>query len=95
MTVDAQFVLKTKGGGVSIFVKHNIEFIHREDLSLSTPTIECIFIEIKHENKMFLLLTGRNVTGHRNIAWNDNSPSPLLPLPMMAEQFILSTWIFF
>ena len=53
--VDAQFDLKTKGGGVSIFIKHNIEFIYREDLSLSTPTVECIFIEIKHENKKYLI----------------------------------------
>ena len=53
--IDAQFDLKTKGGGVSIFIKHNIEFKYREDLCLTTPTVECIFIEMMHENKKYLI----------------------------------------
>ena len=53
--IDAQFDLKTKGGGVSIFIKHNIEFKYRRDLCLSTPTIECMFIELIHENKKYLI----------------------------------------
>ena len=53
--VDAQFDLKTKGGGVSIFIKENIEFKHREDLSIITPTLECMFIEVLHGNKKYLI----------------------------------------
>ena len=53
--VDAQFDLKTKGGGVSMFIKDNIEFKYRKDLSLTTPTIECMFIELLHENKKYLI----------------------------------------
>ena len=49
--IDAQFDLKTKGGGVSMFIKHNIEFKYRKDLSLTTSTLECIFIELLHEKK--------------------------------------------
>ena len=50
-TIDDQFDLKTKGGGVSMFIKENVEFIYRKDLSLTTPTVECLFIELLHENK--------------------------------------------
>ena len=53
--IDAQFDFKTKGGGVSIFIKHNLEFKYREDLCLTTPKIECIFIELLHENKKYLI----------------------------------------
>ena len=53
--IDKQFDLKTKGGGVSIFIKQNIEFKYREDLCLSTPIIECIFIELEHDNKKYLI----------------------------------------
>ena len=52
--IDDQFDLKTKGGGVSMFINHNIDFKYRKDLSLTTPTVECIFIELLHENKNIL-----------------------------------------
>ena len=54
-SIDAQFDLKTKGGGVSKFIKHNIEFKYREDLCLSTSIVECVFIELEHENKKYLI----------------------------------------
>ena len=53
--VDEQFDLKSRGGGVSFFIKHNIDFKYREDLSLSTPETECIFIELTHNNKKYLI----------------------------------------
>ena len=53
--IDDQFDLKTKGGGVSMFIKENVEFIYRKDLSLTTPTVECLFIELLHENKKYLI----------------------------------------
>lgn len=53
--IDAQFDLKTKGGGVSIFIKQDIEFKYREDLCLSTPTLECIFIELIYDNTKYLI----------------------------------------
>ena len=40
---DRHFDLKTKGGGVSILSK------------ITTPTTECIFIELTHENKKYLI----------------------------------------
>ena len=53
--VDEQFDHKSHGGGVSFFIKNNIEFKHREDLSISTSEAECIFIEITHNNKKYLI----------------------------------------
>ena len=46
---------KTKGGGISIYVKNNQQFRYREDLSLSLPYIECLFIEIKFNNTKYLI----------------------------------------
>ena len=53
--VNEQFDLKSRGGGVSFFIKQNIEFKYREDLSLSTPEVECMFIELTHNNKKYLI----------------------------------------
>ena len=46
---------KSKGGGVSIFVKFNIQFKHRTDLTRMTPFMECSFIEINYNNQKFLI----------------------------------------
>ena len=53
--IDEQFDHKSHGGGVSFFIKNNIEFKYREDLSISTSGAECIFIEITHNNKKYLI----------------------------------------
>ena len=53
--VDEQFDLKSCGGGVSLFIKNNIEFKYREDLSLTTPEVECLFVELVHNNKKYLI----------------------------------------
>ena len=39
---DNQFDFKSRGVGVSIFLKHNIDFIIRHDLTVMTPIIECL-----------------------------------------------------
>ena len=36
-----------RGGGVSLFIKNGITYKRRSDLEISSPTIECIFIEIE------------------------------------------------
>ena len=46
---------KTKGGGISIFIKNNLEFTHRTDLTTMLPYIECSFIEVKHNNQKYLI----------------------------------------
>ena len=46
---------KSKGGGVSIFVKFNIQFKHRTDLTRMLPFMECSFIEINYNNQKFLI----------------------------------------
>ena len=38
---------KKAGGGVSIFIRDDIEFIHKPNLSVMTPELETIFIEVK------------------------------------------------
>ena len=46
---------KSKGGGVSIFVKVNIQYKHRVDLTRTLPHMECSFIEIKYNNFKYLI----------------------------------------
>ena len=38
------------GGGVSLFMRKNIEYFMREDLSINNRTIESMFIEVKKES---------------------------------------------
>ena len=46
---------KTKGGGISIFIKNDLEFTHRTDLTTMLPYIECSFIEVKYNNQKYLI----------------------------------------
>ena len=46
---------KTRGGGISIFLKNNLEFTHRTDLTTMLPYMECSFIEIKYNNQKYLI----------------------------------------
>ena len=43
---DNQLDFKSKGGGVSMFIKEGIEYKYRNDLSKVTPETECLFIEL-------------------------------------------------
>ena len=46
---------KTRGGGISIFVKSNLDFTQRTDLTIMTPLLECSFIEMKFNNHKYLI----------------------------------------
>ena len=52
---DGSIDFKTKGGGVSIFVKDHIHFKHRNDLVIMESYIECSFIELKFNNQKYLI----------------------------------------
>ena len=43
------------GGGISIFIKNNLEFTQRTDLDIMLPYIECLFIEIIHNNQKYII----------------------------------------
>ena len=45
--------MKNSGGGVSFFIKKNIHFKVRDDLSLMLPFIETLFIEVHIMAKHF------------------------------------------
>ena len=47
-------MLRENGGGVSIFVRNNIDFKVREDLNLMLPFMETLFIEFSYEGKKYV-----------------------------------------
>ena len=53
--VDHDIDFKTKGGGISIFVKNSIDCKYRKDLERMTPHMECSFIETKFNNQKYLI----------------------------------------
>ena len=54
--VNEHIDFKSRGGGISIFIKkNNLEFIHRTDLTIMLPYIECVFIEIKFNNQKYII----------------------------------------
>jgi exonuclease III len=60
-----EYVIRNKkaGGGLSIFIKNNIQYNLREDLKVNTDDIEMIWLEIKKENNFFdknLVIGGMN-----------------------------------
>ena len=53
--VDNKFDFKSKGGGVSIFVKEGIKYNRKDSLTIMSELAECLFIEIIQGNKKYLL----------------------------------------
>ena len=53
--VDDQFDFKEKGGGISIFIKENLQYKIREDLNVTLPYIETLFIELTFNNKIHII----------------------------------------
>ena len=48
-------ILRDTGGGLSIFVKDNINYTVREDLNLMLPYIEALFIEFFYSGKKYMI----------------------------------------
>ena len=46
---------KTKGGGISLFIRENMLFKERNDLSVLLPHLELLFVEICINSKIFLV----------------------------------------
>ena len=53
--IDDHIDFKERGGGISIFVKDNLSFKHRSDLTTMLPFMECSFIEISYNNQNYLI----------------------------------------
>ena len=63
---DQHFDFKERGGGISIFVRDDIEFTRRNDLDVTLPFIECCFIETLFNNKKYIIV-GMYRTPNTNI----------------------------
>ena len=46
---------KLKGGGVSLFIRDNLMFKHRTDLTIMQPFMECTFIEIHFNDCKYII----------------------------------------
>ena len=55
--IDQNFNMKDKGGGISIFVKEGIEYKLRNDMNLTLPYIETLFIELNLNGKKYMIGT--------------------------------------
>ena len=52
---DNHIDFKERGGGISIFIRDNLTYKHRDDLTVMLPYIECSFIEMKYNNQKYLI----------------------------------------
>ena len=52
---DNHIDFKTRGGGISMFIKENLVFKPRRDLNIILPFMECSFIEIHLNNQQYLI----------------------------------------
>ena len=53
--LDKDSEMKDRGGGISLFIRNHIPFKVRDDLSVFTPYLELLFVEINLDNKKFLI----------------------------------------
>ena len=52
---DDNFDFKEKGGGISIFIKESLRYKVREDLNVTLPYMETLFIEISFNSKIYII----------------------------------------
>ena len=52
---DRDFNLKERGGGLSFFIKEDLNYKSREDLNLMSPHIETLFIELNLNGKKYMI----------------------------------------
>ena len=53
--LDKDSEMKDRGGGISLFIRNHIPFKVRDDLSVLTPYLELLFVEIDLDNKKYLI----------------------------------------
>ena len=53
--LDRDSEMKDRGGGLSLFIRDNIPFKKRNDLTVMTPYLELLFVEITFNNKTYLI----------------------------------------
>ena len=53
--LDRDCISKDRGGGLSLLIRENISFIKRDDLSIMTPCMELLFVEINFNTQKYLI----------------------------------------
>ena len=53
--LDRDIANKDRGGGLSLLIRDNISFKQRNDISIMTPYMELLFVEINFNNKKYLI----------------------------------------
>ena len=71
---------KNEGGGVSLFIRDHIAFKKRNDLSVFTPYLELLFVEINLHNRVYLIGVAYRVPNTKFSLFNDEINAILEPL---------------
>ena len=72
--------MKEAGGGVSLFIKNNIQYKVREDLNLMLSYIETLFIEVPHKGKTYLIGVIYRVPNTKVADFNDTLNKLIEPI---------------
>ena len=62
--LDRDSEMKDRGGGLSLFIRDNIPFKKRNDLTVMTPYLELLFVEITFNNKTYLIWSDASASDH-------------------------------
>ena len=87
--IDDQFNFKESGGGVSVFVKEGINYKVRDDLNVMSPYLEALFIEVNHNNKLYLVGVTYRVPDTNVNSFNERINAILEPIKNNYEIILL------
>ena len=77
---DNHFDFKEKGGGISIFIRDNLQYKVREDLNVMLPYMETLFIELSFNHKIYIIGVVYRVPNTNVNSFNDKLNEIIEPI---------------
>ena len=90
--VNQNFDNKSKGGGISVFVKNDIDFKLRHDLNIIHPCVETLFIEVRISNIKYLIGTVYRVPNTNVNEFNEIINGLVEPLKRDSEVILVGDY---
>ncbi|CAL4184363.1 unnamed protein product, partial [Meganyctiphanes norvegica] len=87
--IDQHFNMRDKGGGISVFVREGIEFKLRNDMNITCPYMETLFIELVIKGKKYIIGTIYRVPNTNINEFNETLNSLIEPVSNDHELILL------
>ena len=87
--IDDKFDFKESGGGISVFIREGINYKIRDDLTIITPSVEALFIEVNNSDVTYLIGVTYRVPNTNVNDFNEQINSIIEPIKNKYEVILL------